>query len=163
MKPFVGVAFLALALCFASLATAAPVVALGSIRIASPWVRPNPPGAPTAAGYAAISNVGHAPDRLIAASSPDAKTVELHQMLMAAGGVMRMRPVAGGLPIGPGQTVTLAPGGYHLMLTGPTHAFRVGELVPITLTFQHAGAVRVRFQVENAPAAPGGMPGMDMH
>jgi len=83
--------------------------------------------------------------------------------MIMVGSVMQMRPVAGGLPIGPGQTVTLAPGGYRLMLIGPTHAFRVGEVVPITLTFQHAGAVRVRFQVENAPAAPRRMPGMDMH
>ena len=30
-------------------------------------------------------------------------------------GVMRMRPVAGGLEIKPGQTVTLKPGGYHMM------------------------------------------------
>ena len=162
MKPSVGSVFLALALCVASLAAAAPALAEGSIRIASPWVRPNPPGAPTAAGYAAISNVGHTSDRLVAASSPDARSVEVHQMIMV-GSVMQMRPVAGGLLIGPGQTVTLAPGGYHLMLIGPTQAFRVGEVVPITLTFQHAGTVRVRFQVENAPAAPGRMPGMDMH
>jgi copper(I)-binding protein len=163
MKPFVGGAILAIALCFASLATAAPVVVQGSIRIANPWVRPNPPGAPTAAGYAAISNLGLAPDRLVAASSPDARSVEVHQMIIAAGGVMQMRPVAGGLQIGSGQTVTLAPGGYHLMLIGPTHAFRVGEVVPMTLTFRHAGAVRVRFQVENAPGGSGGMAGMDMH
>jgi len=163
MKSSVGSVLLALALCVASLAAAAPALAQGSIRVANPWVRPNPPGAPTAAGYAAISNLGHAPDRLVAASSPDAKSVEVHQMTMAAGGVMQMRPVTGGLPIGPGRTVTLAPGGYHLMLIGPSHAFRVGEVVPITLTFEHAGAVRVRFQVGNGPGAPGGMAGMDMH
>ena len=33
------------------------------------------------------------------------------------GGVMKMRMVAGGLDIKPGQTVTLEPGGYHMMLS----------------------------------------------
>ena len=33
-------------------------------------------------------------------------------------GVMKMRPVAGGLEIKPGQTVKLKPGGYHIMFVG---------------------------------------------
>jgi hypothetical protein len=157
-----GAALLALALCAASLAAGAHTYRAGAISVANPWIRPNPPGAPTAAGYAAITNTGQAADRLVAAASPDASSVEVHQMTMA-GGVMQMRPVRGGLPIGPRQTVTFAPGGYHLMLIGPRRAFRVGEVVPVTLTFQRAGAVRVGFVVQTGPAGAGGMPGMDMH
>jgi hypothetical protein len=159
------IALVALALCAAGVAAGAHDARLGAITISGPWMRPSPPGAPTAAGYATIHNAGPAPDRLVAASSPDARSVEIHEMTMA-GGVMQMRPVSGGLPIGPRQTVSLAPGGYHLMLIGPTRAFHVGEVVPITLTFQRAGSVRVRFTVENGTGGQGGMsgmPGMDMH
>jgi hypothetical protein len=158
MNRRISVALLALVLCAAA---GAHAYFVGSIRIADPWIRPNPPGAPTAAGYAVITNTGHAPDRLVAAATPDAARVEIHEMTMA-GGVMQMRPVPGGLAIGPGQTVTLAPGGYHLMLIGPARAFHVGEVVPVTLSFQRAGPVRVGFRVETGPAASGGMPGMDM-
>ena len=162
MTQHLRAAFLALALCAAAVGAGAHDTRHGAIRVADAWVRPNPPGAPTAAGYATITNAGPAPDRLVSAASAEARSVELHQMSMA-GAVMQMRPVAGGLPIGPGQTVSLAPGGYHLMLIGPAHTFRVGEVVPVTLVFQRAGAVRVGFQVENGPPAHGGMSGMDMH
>ena len=152
----------------AVLAATAPVVAgahgytLGALKISQPWVPPPPPGAATAAGYLAITNTGRTPDRLIAVSTPDAAKVEIHQT-STTGGVMRMRLVAGGLAIAPGQTVTLGPGGYHLMLIGPTHAFRMGEHVPGTLRFERAGAVHVEFYVQAADASAAPMAGMGMH
>ena len=77
---------------------------------------------------------------------------------------MRMRPVAGGLVIPPGQTVKLEPGGYHLMIIGPKQAFKVGDHIPATLRFEHAGSLKVEFYVEAASAASGQlMPGMVMH
>ena len=63
-----------------------------------------------------IMNKGAAPDRLIGASTSVAGKVEVHEMAMKDA-VMTMRPVPGGLAIEPGKSVTLAPGGYHLMLT----------------------------------------------
>ncbi len=52
---------------------------------------------------------------------------------------MRMQPLADGLSIPAGQTVTLAPGGMHLMFSGVTQPFTAGENVQITLTFDKAG------------------------
>jgi copper(I)-binding protein len=79
-----------------------------------------------------------------------AARLEVHEMTMT-GGVMRMRPLSGGLAIPPGQTVALAPGGYHLMLIGPKRPFRLGAQVPATLRFAKAGPVKVTFVVQAAP------------
>ena len=140
-----------------------------AIRIDHPWSRPTPPSAPTAVGYLTIVNRANAPDRLMAVSSPAAATVSVHSMSMA-GGVMRMRPVDGGLPIPPKGQITLGPDGDHLMFMGLKRPFRVGDRVPVVLTFAHAGRARAVLAVESleggAPATDtrgAGMSGMAMH
>jgi copper(I)-binding protein len=158
-----GIALAAVALVAAPLAAAAHSYQIGALKIGHPWSRPNPPGAPTAAGYLTVTNTGAVPDRLLGGSSPEANAIEVHEMSMT-GGIMRMRPVAGGLVIPPGQTVKLEPGGYHLMIIGPKQAFKVGDHIPATLRFEHAGSLKVEFYVEAASAASGQlMPGMVMH
>jgi copper(I)-binding protein len=137
---------------------------LGALRIDHPWSRPTPPGAPTPAGYLTVTNTGATPDRFLDGSTPDAAKIEIHSMSMA-GGIMRMRPVADGLALPPRQTIKLEPGSFHLMIIGPKHALKIGEHIPATLRFQHAGEVKVEFYVQagqpetgsNAPMK------MDMH
>ena len=105
-------------------------------------------------------------DRLTAASSPVAKKVELHTMSME-GAVMRMRPLAA-IDIPAGQTVTLSPGGMHIMLLGLTQPLHQGQSFPLTLSFEHAGPLQVTVAIEKAGAMePGGQatgaPPMHMH
>ena len=139
--------------------------AVGPLRIDHPRIPPTPNAAPTAAGYLSISNTGKLPDRLLTVSTPEADTVAPHHMSMIRG-IMSMRPIQGGVLVGPGQTVSFAPGGDHLMLIGLKHPFVAGQRVPATLRFERAGSVRIEFRVERAegraPAMPS-MPGMDMH
>jgi len=125
----------------ASLFSVGPAGA-ATLSIDHAWSRPTPPGAPTAVGYLTLTNHGHAPDRLMSEDSPAAGTVSLHQMSMA-GGIMRMRPVTGGLEIAPGASVTLDPNGDHLMFEGLKRPFKSGSKVQVALHFQHAGLVRV--------------------
>jgi copper(I)-binding protein len=141
-------------------AAAARDVASGPLKITRLWSPPAPPSAPTAAGYLTIANAGPAPDRLIGASSPDFNGVQIHLMSMADG-IMSMRPVPRGLVVPAGGSVTLAPDGFHLMLTGPRRAFKAGEHIPVVLTFEHAGSVRAELDVQASAAAA--MPGMVMH
>ena len=42
-------------------------------------------------------------------------------------GIMTMHPVEGGIKIPAGETVTLAPGGYHLMFIKLKHDLKQGE------------------------------------
>ncbi len=133
----------------------------GQIRITHPWSRPTPPSALSAVGYLTIVNKASRPDRLLGGSSPAAKSVDVHLMSMA-GGVMTMRPVAGGVVIPAGGTVDLSPNGYHLMLIGPKRPFKAGDHVPVTLTFQRAGKVKLNLEVEQPAESGGGMAGMAM-
>ena len=139
------------------LAVAAPAIAmpssafahdytLGSLRIEHPYARPTPPGARTGGAYFTIRNVGKDADRLLRVSSPVAQTVELHSMTMD-GTLMKMRTVSA-LDIPPGSTVILGTGGYHVMLTGLRQPLAVGDKVPLTLTFEKAGALDVSAYVE---------------
>jgi len=69
-----------------------------------------------------------------------------------AGMVMKMRPLAG-LDIPAGQSVTLKPGGEHIMLMGLNGPLREGQSFPLTLTFEKAGAREVTVPVGKAGAA----------
>jgi hypothetical protein len=79
------------------------------------------------------------------------------------GGVMKMRPVEGGLEIKPGETVTLAPAGFHMMLVKLKHPLEAGQTVKATLKFDKAGTVDVDYPVMALGAsAHGGAGGMNM-
>lgn len=125
----------------------------GALHIAHPWTRATPPNAAVAGGYMTIENGGGA-DRLVAASSPAAGEVQVHSMAMEEG-IMRMRQLPDGLPLPAGEAVTLAPGGYHLMLIGLAAPLREGERVPLTLRFEKAGEIEVELAVEAMGAAAG--------
>src|SRR6202035_5648938 len=86
----------------------------GPLTIAGPWSRATPQGAAVAAGYMKITNTGTTADRLISGSSDIAPKFEVHEMSMD-NGVMKMRPVQGGLEIKPGETVEFKPGSFHVM------------------------------------------------
>lgn len=126
---------------------------LGALEIGHPWARATPPTAPTGGGYLSIKNTGTEPDRLLSASSPAAGTVQVHDMKME-GSVMRMRE-HGPLEIKPGETVTLAPGGMHLMMMGLKAPLKQGETVPLTLVFERAGKIDVELSVVAMGATPG--------
>lgn len=127
---------------------------LGALRIGAPWARPTPAGAPTAAGYLTVTNTGPGPDRLLGASSPSVARIEIHQMTMTDN-IMRMRQVVGGLAIAPGQTLSIAPEGYHLMMIAPKHPFVAGQMIPATLRFEKAGAINIVFSVQSSAPAGG--------
>ena len=82
---------------------------VGNIQIGNPWTRATPKGADVAGGYMKITNKGSVPDSLIGGSSAAADRFEVHEMSMVDG-VMKMRPLAKGLEVKPGETVELKPG-----------------------------------------------------
>src|SRR5438552_7873552 len=100
MQP-ISVVF-ALAACLLATGALAQQYKAGSLEIDHPWSRATPKGTKIGAGYLTIKNTGSAPDRLVGGSMADAVSVEIHEMTMD-GGVMKMRPVAGGLEIKPGE------------------------------------------------------------
>ncbi len=120
---------------------------LGALEIGHPWSRATPPTAPTAGGFLIITNAGVTPDRLVAARTTAADQAEIHQMKME-GDVMRMRELDHGLEVPAGATVTLAPGGNHLMLIGLKAPLKTGMRVPVTLVFEKAGSIDIELDVQ---------------
>lgn len=161
-KTFHALRLVASTLCAFAIGGQAAGQIVGSLKIEHAWVRPMPRGAPTAAGYVTITNKGRTPDRLTGATTKAAASIEIHQTSMM-GSVMRMRPVPGGVDLPAGQTVSLDPGGYHLMFIGPSHTFRAGEHIIVDLRFTHAPAARTDFIVQEPSSRTGAMPGMTMH
>jgi periplasmic copper chaperone A len=133
----------------------------GSLKIGHPWARATPKGAPVGGGYLSITNTGSEPDRLVGGSSQVAKKFELHEMSMDHG-VMKMRPLGNGLEIPPGKTVTLSPGGLHVMFVDLKQALKQGDKIPATLEFAKAGKVQVEFTVEGMGATHDTQAGQDM-
>jgi copper(I)-binding protein len=134
----------------------------GDLVITQAWSRATPGGAKVGGGYLTIENKGTMPDRLIGGTAEVASKVQVHEMTMDDG-VMKMRPVEGGLTIDPGKTVKLAPSGYHLMIMGLKSPLKQGDKVPVTLEFEKAGKVAVTLDVEGIGAqGPGSGDGMKM-
>jgi hypothetical protein len=137
-----------------ALSTAAPAIAQSPPKVEGAWARPTVAGQAGGGGFLKITSA--TADRLVSASAPISKTVELHTMQMD-GNVMRMREIPA-IEIPAGQTVELKPGGLHVMFIGLTQTLDNGASFPLTLRFEKAGEVKVDVQVRNQGPAP-----MSMH
>src|SRR6185437_16199144 len=155
----IGFVLAALITGLSATASRAEDVKAGDLVITQAWARATPGGAKVGGGFLTIENKGTVPDKLVGASADGAGKIEVHEMAMN-NGVMKMRPVEGGLPIDPGKTVKLAPGGLHLMMMDLKSPLKQGDKMPVTLQFEKAGKVAVSLDVQGvgaqAPAASGG-------
>jgi periplasmic copper chaperone A len=121
--------------------------ARGDMHIGHPYARATVPGQPSGAAYLSIENNGKAADKLIAVSTPIAKSAEIHTMSME-GNVMKMREVQD-IEVAPGAKIAMKPGdGYHIMLMGLKKALKKDDKFPLTLTFEKAGKVNVEVHVD---------------
>jgi periplasmic copper chaperone A len=118
----------------------------GEIQVRHPWARATPPGAKVGAGYLEIRNSGSQPDRLVAASTPVAKRVEMHVTEHAAE-VAKMRQLRA-FEVPGRERLTLSPGGAHLMLVDLVQPLKKGERFAMTLRFERAGEMEVQFEVQ---------------
>ena len=133
-----------------AVSAAAPAIAQTAPKVEGAWARPTVAGQAGGGGFLKITSA--TADRLVAASAPISKTVELHTMQMD-GDVMRMREIPA-IEIPAGQTVELKPGGLHVMFIGLTQTLDNGASFPLTLRFEKAGEVKVEMQVRNQGPAP---------
>ncbi|HEY0847185.1 MAG TPA: copper chaperone PCu(A)C [Noviherbaspirillum sp.] len=121
---------------------------LNGLVLEKPYARETVPNQPAGGAFVTIENKGNTDDKLVGASSPAAKKVELHTMTMD-GNVMKMREVPS-IELKAGARVEMKPGqGYHLMLMGLQQPLKAGEKFPITLVFEKAGKTEVSFVVQS--------------
>ena len=114
-----------------------------TVKVGDPWARATAPGAP--AGGAFMSLTADANMALVAAESSASKVVELHTMAME-NGVMIMRQVPQ-IDLPKGQTVSLKPGGLHVMLIGLHAPLKAGDKVDMTLRVKDSQGKEQRIPV----------------
>ena len=120
------------------------VVAHAQVKVDDPWVRATV--APQKATGAFMQLTSPKAAKVVAASSPVAEMVEIHEMKMD-NGVMKMRAVEA-LALPAGQAVALKPGSYHVMLMGLKAPIKAGETVPLTLTLEGDDKQRTTVEVK---------------
>jgi len=125
-------------------ATLLALPAAGEVTITNAWVRETVPAQTSTGAYMKFKSTEDV--KVIAASSPAAKTVEIHEMSMS-GTTMEMRAVPA-LPLPAGKVVEMKSGGYHVMLMGLAKPLGKDDVVPITFTVEGAGGKRTTVEVK---------------
>jgi copper(I)-binding protein len=123
-------------------------VSAGNLLIVDAWMPQPLQGARAGAIYMGIENHGKDADQLLAAESPIAQHLMVHES-RESGGVMKMLPRTG-VEIPPYGQVELKPLGMHVMAMGLKSAPRNSGTFPITLIFKRAGRVTVDVVVRSS-------------
>jgi copper(I)-binding protein len=147
------VAVVSAALALSGLAAAAQTT------VTDAWVRGTVAQQKATGLFAKITSVNGG--KLVAASSPIAGAVEVHEMVME-GNVMKMRPVPA-LELPSGKVVELKPGGYHVMLLELKQPLKAGDTVPVNLVVEGKDGKRESVEVKATVRALGGSSGSPTH
>jgi len=134
---------------FCLLALPAAAGTPSGITVTKPWMRYLLPSIP-AGGYLTLQNSGDNPAILTGAASPSCGALMLHETQDNSGMAMMMSMPTVTVP--PHGSVSFAPGGYHLMCMAPK--MKVGDQVPVTLTFQDGTTLPLTMRVYSATTAP---------
>jgi periplasmic copper chaperone A len=122
-----------------------------NVSVSDAWARATMPGQKVSGAYMQIQSDVDA--RLVSASSPAVPRVEVHEMKMD-GDVMRMREIKA-IDLPKGKTVSLEPGGFHIMLMNLAKPIAAGDVIPLTLVIE-SGGKRQNVEVKAEARAPGG-------
>jgi copper(I)-binding protein len=116
--------------------------AAGKVTVDGAWARAAAAGGNSAA-YMAITNTGGDADALTAVTAAAVTdTAQIHETSKDASGMTAMHPVER-IPVAAATTVTLEPGGYHVMLMNLTQPLVAGSTVKLELAFERAGRIVV--------------------
>lgn len=116
------------------------------LSVEDAWARPTAVVGGNSAVYLRLINAGSEADILLAVDSPLA-VAEVHQTVMKANDVMGMEPV-GSVEIPAKDEVIFKPSGLHIMLIGLEQPLVVGDLLPLTLHFEHGDSMVLEITVQ---------------
>lgn len=113
-----------------------PPSSTGGIEVSGTWVRATTGATDSTmtGAFMEISNSSASSVRLVSASSPAARMVQVHTTVMRDGSMM-MEELKDGLEVKAGSHAHLRPGGNHVMLMGLKGPLTAGEEVTLRLVF----------------------------
>lgn len=127
---------------------------LAAVGIDNGWVRVSEysdhVGGMTGA-FATFTNNTEAEIKILGGSAEIATMVEAHEVAMS-GGKMVMQPKEGGIVIPAGESLTLEPGGLHIMLMGLKKAIATGDEITLTIDFEGADDQTVTWLAKESAA-----------
>jgi copper(I)-binding protein len=115
------------------------------IVVTDVWARETVPGTNSSAMFATLQNTTRKPTQLVSVQVTGVEKAELHTHNQD-GGMMRMRRVTS-IDVGARTSVTLAPGGFHVMLFQLKKPLRAGSNVPVVFNFSNGEKVEAVAQV----------------
>lgn len=127
--------------------------AMAEVNVTDAYARAVPPGQPNSAAFLTLKNTDADQIALLSASSSAAKVVELHSH-SHDNGVMKMRKLPQ-ITLNGHETVTLKPGGLHIMLIGLNDNLVKGEDIDLTLNFSDGSIQTLDVTVKDVMAAMG--------
>jgi len=151
----VAIFMLTVILAAAGPARAGQQMGAGGLEASDGWARATPGGARAGAAFFTLTNRGTATRRVVGVLSDVAKRPALHTHIMD-GNIMRMRRLDG-IDLPPGKSVTLKPGGRHVMLMGLRAPLKQGETFSITLVMANGEKLTVPVVVKKIGAMGPGM------
>lgn len=117
--------------------TPAPLVPTpGALSVANAWVRSVPVADGSSAAYLDILNGTDSDVRLVAAQTSAAGVTELHETT-TTDSVLSMQHAPDGWTIPAGESLSLAPGGKHIMLMMLAAPLAEGNSITLALTFDN--------------------------
>jgi copper(I)-binding protein len=137
-----GLVLSALALLTCSASAQNRSAAPAAVVVRDAWIRQTSMTRTVSSGYATIENRTGSPIALVKVTVEGAGTAELHG-IVDEGGRATMKPIAR-VPVPPGGSAALAPGGTHVMLSDVSHPMKVGTTVQMSFVFDNGRTVRVR-------------------
>ena len=124
------------------------IQAESALHINKAWIPEAPPGARVMAGYMEINNPTDKNIEIIAISSPDFARIEMH-LSKEVNGTAKMLPQKT-LNIPAGKSLSLASGGYHLMLIKPKKRLVNGQKAQLNFSFNNAKNLSLNISVKKA-------------
>lgn len=128
----------------AAVLTLAGCTSSPAVEVSNTWVKASEMsmvGGMTAV-YGTITNNTSNDIVLVGGTTEVSNQVEIHEMAMS-GGEMVMQKIEGGLVIPAGETVSLEPGGNHMMLLDLSKAVVAGDTISVTFDFDGADDVSI--------------------
>ena len=124
----------------------------GQVEVHMAWSRALPPVAVNGAAYFMLHNNGDKADRLVAITSPIARSIMIHKNITEEGRVSMQH--VDSLVVKAGGMLVFKPGGYHVMLMGLTQPLVAGGSFPLTVTMEKAGDITINVSISPDQGTP---------
>ena len=117
------------------------------LKVDDGYMRAVPPGQMMSAAFMQLTNTGDKAVELVGGTSGDVKSIEVHNH-KKVDEVMKMYRVPS-LTIEPGQSVTLKPGGLHIMFIGLKKMIKAGDQFKFDLSFKDGSTQAIELPIKS--------------